>query len=206
MHEEVHMNLHLLTIFRLVILLILLLAPLPASAHKLNIFAWAGDKLIYGEAKFSVGRAAKEITGNVENSTSGAILLTTSTDEQGKFQFSPPEQATEKQLDLLITADAGDGHRAEWPLAAEEYVVASVPEEQPAESGIQQPVAAGMDETQIRRIVCEEVNRQLAPVRQSLAEKQERKIAPQDILGGIGCIIGLAGLVAWLRSRKQQKT
>ncbi|XOF34503.1 MAG: hypothetical protein ACL93V_04205 [Candidatus Electrothrix sp. YB6] len=206
------MNLRILTIFRPAILLVLLLAPLLASAHKMNVFAWAEDQLIYGEAKFSGGRGAKNITVTVEDAASGAVLLTTRTDGQGKFQFSPPAQTVEKQPDLLIIADAGDGHRAEWPLAAEEYLVASsAAADHPAKSstagsgGRTQPVTAGPDEAQIRRIVREEVNRQLAPVRQALAEEQQRKIAPQDILGGIGCIIGLAGLFAWLRSRKKQK-
>ncbi len=197
-----------MTIFRPVVLLMLLmgLLPLPASAHKMNVFAWAGDELIYGEAKFSGGRAAKDITIKVEDAQSGTGLLTTRTDGQGKFQFPPPEQAVRKQLDLLIIADAEDGHRAEWPLPAEEYLVASAEAEQSAASSDStRPVTAGLDEAQIRRIVQDEVNRQLAHVRQALAEERGRKIAPQDILGGIGCIIGLAGLFAWLRSRKQQQ-
>jgi nickel transport protein len=44
------------------------------------------------------------------------------------------------------------------------------------------------------------VARQVRPLREQLIAHQDR-IRLQDLLGGIGYILGLAGLVLWWRSR-----
>ncbi|MCI5137103.1 MAG: hypothetical protein D3922_01515, partial [Candidatus Electrothrix sp. AR1] len=64
---------------------------LPAQAHKMNVFSWAGDQQIYGEAFFSGGRKAKNVPVHVQNSETRTSLLTTQTDDEGKFQFTPPQ-------------------------------------------------------------------------------------------------------------------
>ncbi|MCI5224447.1 MAG: hypothetical protein D3924_17715 [Candidatus Electrothrix sp. AR4] len=179
--------------------LLISLRPLPAQAHKLNIFAWSDGKKIYGEAIFSGGRSAKNIQIKVRESKteSNEVLFQTQTDDQGKFRFVPPERAVKEQLDLLIVTDSGDGHRGEWPLTAAEYLLPSATADQ-LQTGL-------IDEQRVRRIVQEELSRELTPIKQALAERREKKIGPRDIAGGIGCIIGLAGLLSWLRARKKNE-
>ena len=177
---------------------------LPAHAHKLNVFSWTGDQQIYGEAFFNGGRKAKNITVAVQDVATHTSLLTTHTDDEGKFQFTPPQQAVQQKLDLLISADSGDGHRGEWLLTADEYLS---PSDAPSLSAPQKdrPATAGLDMETVREIVRQELNRELVPIKRHLAERNEKKVNPRDILGGIGCIIGLAGLLAWFQANKKRR-
>jgi nickel transport protein len=178
-------------------------AALPAHAHKLNVFSWAGDKQIYGEAFFNGGRKAKNITIQVQDAKSDALILTTQTDKEGKFQFSPPQQALQQKLDLRIIANSGDGHRGEWLLTADEYLV---PDSPPLAPAVEKSQAGEKVEIQtIRQIIRQELARELTPIKQQLAEGHENKARSRDIIGGIGWIIGLAGLLAWIQSNKKKK-
>jgi len=184
---------------------------LPAQAHKLNVFSWADDKEVYGEAFFSGGRKAKNVPVHVRDAESHTTLLTTQTDEEGKFQFVPPQQAVQQKSGLMITVETGDGHRGEWLLAADEYLsAASDPTgaEQPPgeESAAKESAVKSVDIEAVRAIVRQELNRELIPVKRHLAEGREKKAGLRDILGGIGCIIGLAGILAWFQSKKKKKT
>jgi len=176
---------------------------LPAQAHKMNVFSWAGDQQIYGEAFFSGGRKAKNITVHVQNSETQTTLLTTQTDEEGKFQFTPPQQAVQQKLDLLITVNTGDGHRGEWLLTADEYLS---PDDAPLSAPQKdQPTVEDFDMEAVRATVRQELDRELVPIKRELAEAREKKISPRDILGGVGCIVGLAGILAWFQSKKKKK-
>ncbi|MDU9048024.1 MAG: hypothetical protein Q3M30_04190 [Candidatus Electrothrix sp. Rat3] len=170
----------------------------------MSVFSWAGDQQIYGEAFFSGGRKVKNIPVHVQNNETQTTLLTTQTDDKGKFQFSPPQQAVQQKLDLLITVDSGDGHRGEWLLTADEYLLTDdAPLSAPQKD---RPTAEGFDVETVREIVRQELKRELVPIKRHLAEGSEKKVNPRDILGGVGCIIGLAGIFAWFQSKKKKKT
>lgn len=210
-----------------ILLFVILLLPLSAAAHKLNVFAWSSGNEIQGEVMLSGGRKAKQVKIILENAASHAVLLETDTDEQGKFRFPLPEQAVQDKPDLLVVANAGEGHRGEWLLKASEYAGVAAPASQSADQGdttapaaqeetaaessssadsgtVQQAAAA--DVQTLRQIVAEELNKGLTPVRQALAESSEHKPSIQDILGGIGWIVGMAGLAAWMQSRRKQQS
>jgi len=55
----------------------------------------------------------------------------------------------------------------------------------------------------LRRIISEELSKGLSPVRKALAESHDQEPTLRDILGGMGWIIGLAGMAAWAQSRRQ---
>ena len=190
--------------YRLVLLALVLFCVLPlsaAQAHKLNIFAWPSQDNIQGEAVFSGGRKAKNIKVTVQNAETHLVLLETISDQEGGFQFALPELAREEQVDLLIAAYAGEGHRGEWLVPAKEYLHAGT---SPTLSQ-QNRTNAPLDEQLIRQIAAEEMDKKLAPIRQTLAESRKRKPELRDILGGIGCIIGLAALVSWVLKKKPKK-
>lgn len=50
--------------------------------------------------------------------------------------------------------------------------------------------------------VAEEISRSPSPIRQSIAERLAPEPTLRDILGGIGCLFGLASLAAWAQSRR----
>ncbi|WPD24872.1 MAG: hypothetical protein SD837_09955 [Candidatus Electrothrix scaldis] len=188
-------------IFVVLICLFSLLTASPARAHKLNIFSWAEGDQIYGEAFFSGGRKAKNITIQVQNAQSDTVLLSVETDREGKFQFPPPQKAIEQKADLRIIANSGDGHRGEWLLTADEYLLPDASTNSPVVEANQ----GTLDVKTVREIVRQELTRELTPIKQQLAEAREKKVRPRDIVGGIGCIIGLAALFAWIQSNKKKK-
>ncbi|MCI5165612.1 MAG: hypothetical protein D3903_05835 [Candidatus Electrothrix sp. GM3_4] len=200
----------LLTVFLFAVLFSLSISSLPAEAHKLNVFCWTGDNQVYGEAFFSGGRKAKNVPVHVQDAESHAALLTTQTDKEGKFQFTPPQQAVQQELDLLVTVNTGDGHRGEWLLTADEYLLTGsvpAPTEQPSIKSATESVDMESEtvRTIARTIVRQELDRELVPIKRELAEAREKKVNPRDILGGIGCIIGLAALFGWIQSNKKKK-
>ncbi len=194
----------------LLVAVLFLLSSLPAQAHKLNVFCWTGEQQVYGEAFFSGGRKAKNVPVNVQDAKSLAALLTIQTDDKGTFQFTPSQQVVEQKLDLLITVETGDGHRGEWLLTVNEYLPAASDPTRTAQSPViksaQESAAESVDRATVRAIVRQELNRELVPIKRHLAEGREKKAGPRDILGGIGCIIGLAALLAWFQSKKKKKT
>ncbi|MCI5122457.1 MAG: hypothetical protein D3908_14955, partial [Candidatus Electrothrix sp. AUS4] len=154
-------------IFVFIIGLFSLLITSPVNAHKLNIFSWAGDNQIYGEAFFSGGRKAKNITIQIQDAKSDALLLSTQTDEEGKFQFAPPKEAIKQKADLRIVANSGDGHRGEWLLTADEYLLSEASASSTGEKSQAKEDASDGENVRetVREIVRQELARELAPIR-----------------------------------------
>ncbi|MCW5211834.1 hypothetical protein VU04_02865 [Desulfobulbus sp. TB] len=199
------------TVFFTVLSVLSLSFTQQAEAHKLNIFCWTSDQQIYGETFFSGGRKAKNVSVHVQDAKSLSQLLTTTTDQKGRFQFVPPQQAIAQKLDLLISVNTGDGHRGEWFLAAGEYLLAtseasasSAPSEvSNAASSLQATEQLHIDMESMRAIIQQEVDKKLLPVKRKLAEAQREKPSVQNILVGISCIIGLTGILAWFQEKKK---
>jgi nickel transport protein len=196
-----------------------------ALAHKVRVFAYEESGAIVGETAFSGGRPAKEAEILVRDAAAGALLTTTRTDEKGAFRFQIPEQARRDHLALRIIVNAGEGHRGEWVLAADEYLPAVdeglVPPDSKsisgtgtveiADNGSDHPgkaakQAVSMDETVLRRVVEEAVEKKLGPVKHMLAAAMDHGPRLQDILGGIGYLIGIAGIVAYFKSKSSRNT
>ncbi len=207
---------------------LLLVPAFSAQAHKINIFAWPEGSTLLGEVKFNGGRLAKNVTIEVQNATDNAVLATTVCDEKGEFRVPLPDQVVRARPDLLLVANAGEGHRGEWLLKAAEYAPAgdavaapAAAKSEPAQAQTepaaptsqtaQQAAApsssfsAAVNEALLRRVVAEEVSKGLSPVRKALAESQNQEPTLRDILGGIGWIVGLAGIAAWGQSRRSKK-
>lgn len=193
---------------KLILLLVLLLLPCTASAHKIRVFAYAEGDLVKGEASFNGGKSARNIEILVTDNTTAKTILTVKTDESGEFSFPISAAMKEAQLDMLIIANAGEGHRNDWLLQAADYlpdVAAAHIDKQPIEktqSTTPTTGPTGVDEKTLKRIVDQSVAEQLGPIKRLLIERNEKKVSLQDIIGGIGYIIGLAGLAALMKSKK----
>lgn len=184
-----------------------------AYCHKIRVFAYSEGDTIIGEASLSGGKKARETSIIVTDKASGRQLLTTKTDSSGQFAFPVPEEARNSRMALLIIADAGEGHRNHWLLEAADYLPdaentsttvnpdagKSTP---PPVAQVLTPPTASFDEERLRRIIEESVASQLGPIKRQLAEASEKRITLQDILGGLGYIIGLAGTAAFIKSQK----
>jgi nickel transport protein len=191
-----------------------------SQAHKVRIFAWAEGNTIHGETSFSGSRKPKNAEIQVLDQANQEVLLTTKTDGQGKFSFTVPPKAAAQHLDLLLVVNSGEGHRGQWPLPAAEYLAdqagqAETPKTSLPAAGKKRPDTVNIspltmvqapvptDEETLRKIIDRELEKKLAPIKEMLARNSEHKVTLRDILGGIGYILGLAGMAAWAGSRKR---
>ena len=197
-----------LTIFQLLFIIVLIPAMCRSSlAHKIRIFAWQDGGNIVTESKFSKGRPAQNVTISIFERETGQNLLSGTTDTEGLFSFPIPRTGS-KELKIIV--DGGDGHKNSWNFtledtspretkATKQLPTQTIPEEA-AEKTLQTLTAS-----ELTRIIETTLDKKLAPIRRTLAENSEKGPTLSDILGGIGYILGLAGIAAYMQSLKNKE-
>ncbi len=200
-------------VFSLLVLLVAL-GVSPVEAHKVRIFAYCEGDTIMGETAFSGGRTPKNAEITVTDAASGKTITTCRTNDHGEFSFPVPARARDQRLDLKLILHAGEGHRGEWLLKAEDYLDegngdsetrATPPEKAATESPApteKTETVKNLDEQQISRLIEQALDRKLGPIKRLLLENQDRGPTVQDIIGGIGWLIGLAGIAAYFKAKK----
>jgi nickel transport protein len=187
----------------------------PAFAHRVTIFAWVEGNTVHTESKFSGGKRVNEGTVNVYNSA-GTIIQSGKTNENGEYSFTAKEKG-----DLKIVIEAGMGHRGEWQMSEKDFAAPSdapmdaapIPEET---AGTNQqpnmdhgksssaPVSPNsISAIQLEAIVEKAVEKKIAPLMAALAEAQDKEPSIRDIMGGIGYILGLMGIAAFVRYKRK---
>ncbi|RTZ99154.1 MAG: hypothetical protein DSY90_01890 [Deltaproteobacteria bacterium] len=180
--------------------------PTPCLAHRVTIFAWVDGDTVYTQSRFSGGRAAKNGDITVFDA-GGKQLLTGKTDAAGEFSFKLPSRKG-----LRIVLNAGMGHRNEWVLSADDLDRTSgggTAEKRPAGTRpapplIRVPASTALTREDIQSIVDESLDKRLKPMMKLIAELRNDSPSVSDILGGIGYIIGLVGLAAYIQNRKRR--
>ncbi len=198
--------------FRYCLLLVcLLFLPLQAQAHKIHVFAWVSGNTITVESNFSRNRPLLNGKVTVLDNTTQTILLQGTGDEQGIFTFPVPPRAKETAIDLLIVVSGGEGHQSSWLIPAAEYLSDSppaVPDTHPPTSSTGQTTTpsaeTALENAELKQMLQKLLEQELAPIRRSLAMAENKPPGFRDIMGGIGYLVGLAGLIAWLRNRPQK--
>jgi nickel transport protein len=185
-----------------VVLGVLLLASSPAHAHKLKVFATTVGAQIDGRAYFVGGGPAKGANVTIET-PSGRHLATLHTDTDGKFEFS-----ASTRVDHVIAIDAGDGHFARCVIPADELpqsLPTSALDSAHLDPPEPPPVPAANEMSpsgeSLEDVVAQAVASQVRPLREQLNDYEDQ-VRLHDVLGGIGYIAGIAGLAAWIRSRR----
>lgn len=189
-------------------LVLLIFLSSAALAHKVNLFAYAEDGMVYTESYFSDGRKVMNSTVEVFDAKKNKLLLTGKTDKNGEFSFKIP-QAT----GLRIVLTASMGHKNEYLLSKDEVKDAlgmvkasdkSLPESMGKEKKETSPKSmTQIYDNQLEAIVEQVVEKKTAPIMRKLIkiEKQIQKPSLQEILGGIGYILGLMGIGIYLKHR-----
>lgn len=179
-------------------------ATTTAWCHGISVFAWLEGERVIVESKFSGGKRPMGATVRVFD-PEGKELLTGVTDAHGGWSFDLPQRTA-----LKIVLEAGMGHRGEWTLSAAEVGATSsaAPAKDQTHSHIaaQSGEASSLDPTaqsfeeRMQKIVAAE----LATVSSRLARLEERLDGPhlQDIIGGLGYILGLVGIGAYAQARR----
>lgn len=183
----------------LALLLLVGASPVTADAHGITLFAWVDGDTVVARGKFNGGRPP---VGSpiVVYDLAGRRLLEGTTDARGEFAFTPP-----KRDGLKIVLRAGSGHEAEWTLAPADFepLPQGAPAATPGAAAITTPPAAALDAAQVEAIVERVVARRLAPVMRQLADSRADGPTLQDVVGGLGYILGLVGLAAYFRYRRR---
>lgn len=159
-------------------MLILLLLSVNVLAHNLRLFASQQGLSVSGETYFAGAGAAANTAIYLEQG--GERLLSLSSDNQGQFTLELP-----KAGHYELIADAGQGHQVSWPLESSAAV---------------SPSSSANTKSEI---VPAELGQQLRDLRRDIERlRTERRL--QDLIGGLGYILGLAGLAAWLLARRKK--
>jgi len=186
-----------------------------AFAHKVIIFAWVEGDTVYTQSKFSGGKKAKGANVLVYDSKD-ALLLEGKTDNNGEFSFKTPKKA-----DLKIVLNAGMGHMNKWDISADEFMQESLqtgtdnlPTDtsakiagEPANIKTIEPALdeyAQITKKQLQKIIDVSLDNKLRPVIKMLLDMQNKGSQINEVIGGIGYIIGLAGIAAYFSNRKKK--
>ncbi|EKV27124.1 hypothetical protein C882_2053 [Caenispirillum salinarum AK4] len=192
----------------LAILLLALTAAPSAWAHKIKLFATVEGTTITGTVYVPGGGrvSGAEVTAAGPD---GAALGTAVTDAEGRFSL----EAT-RRVDHLLEVDTGDGHRATFRVTAAQLPptlpgpkgapasakAAPAAETQPA----QDTAAPAMSEAALEAVVARAVAAQVNPLREQMAAREDR-LRLQDVLGGLGWIMGVTGIGFFLLARRERK-
>jgi len=192
-----------------------------AFAHKVSIFAYSEGSIIYTESYFPDGSPV--INGEIQvYDSNNKLILNGKTDNKGIYNFKAP-----KIDDLKIVLLASMGHRAEFVLKKEEIATADTEDgnvnnvsiSKSQIGGISVQNKTGVNKTsenvalstgnvtadEIRKIVSEEVAKELKPIARGIAKLEENKPGPTEIIGGIGYIIGLIGITMFFLAKKRDE-
>ncbi len=203
------------------VLAVVLGSAASAAAHQLYVFANAEGRTIHGEAYFRGRVPAQDLPVRIYD-PAGRELGQTQTDEKGEFTFEAREQC-----DHRFVVETGDGHRAEYVVPASELAGAEPraalpgseqtsegPAAPEATAGAGEPAGTDQQAEQARSSPAEPVplaariealQSQVGALRQDL-QQYEQTMRLRDVLGGIGYIVGLAGVAFYfLGMRRKQR-
>jgi nickel transport protein len=158
------------------------LFPRAADAHGIDLHVHVAGDSIRGRALFVGGGPVSGANVTVY-APSGSRLGSAKTDDEGAFTFIPREA-----VDHRIWVDAGGGHGTQYVVKAAELP-----------GSVTRPAADG------RRATDGDLERAIAAAVDPLHKKIDRlqsSIRLQDILGGIGYIVGLTGLWFYCKARR----
>lgn len=153
-----------------------------AHAHALKVFAYPESEQIVGRAYFVSGAPLAEGKVFVEQPSGTRVDLFT--DESGEFALPALEPGRYR-----IVADTGEGH------SAERWVEVSPP---PSNS----PQARRVDAEHFNAMIRDAIAQEIRPLRIAVDE-YHNEVRFGDVIGGIGFIVGIAGLLALWRGRRQ---
>lgn len=201
-----------------------------AFAHRVNIFAWAEGTTIYTESFFSSGNKAQNSAVTATDKKTGKVIAKGITNSNGEWSFPLSDDAIKSKDPIVVTLDAGQGHASSWTLQAEDFADATTEQpastkaitsstdtktqtsaqktEQPSEQNTATPAATvTLTKTELDTLIRTAVRQELTPIKAQVAKLNAQILQPEtnmrDIFGGIGYILGLLGLAAFMQYRKK---
>lgn len=181
----------------------------PAAAHRLKLFVTVEGPTLSGYG-FFIGGGRPQGVAWVVRDRSGAEVHRGTTDDGGGFAWTAP-----KPDDYVVALDTGDGHFAEETIAADRFS-AEAPAATPAVGAAPRVTAstpalacpATLDPAALAAMVEAAAERAVARQLRPLVEAQtlaEGRLRLNDVVGGVGMIVGLAGLALWGMARRRER-
>jgi len=185
------------------ILLIMFFFPLHVLAHKVNIYAYTGDGMVHSESYFADGSRCRNCIVEVFDKITGKRLNEGKTDENGRFSFKAPLADS-----LKLVLKAGAGHQAVYYLSLGGKETPIKPKEDKASSAVNPPTISReqcLSPSEVEAVVNKAVEAKIQPLMNRLETIQENtdKAGLREIIGGIGYILGIMGIIMYLKSRKK---
>lgn len=178
-------------------LLLSLTAFSPAEAHRLRVFATVEKGEVSGYAYFVGGARARGASVVFRDQTDGE-LHRMSAGGDGAFRWRPDPPQT-----IKIVVDAGEGHVGTLVIDRSRFMGARAQTEQDAdEATLADASLSPLSRDLIEKTVDEAVARHTRPLLEKF-EAMETRTRFNDIMGGIGMIIGMAGAALWALSRRK---
>lgn len=175
----------------------------PVFAHRVILFGWVEGDRVMTQSKFSSNRVVKGGDITVFD-MGGNPLLKGKTDDKGEFSFQIPGRES-----LKIVLFGGASHRAEWVIPESELVSASETHQHVADGSAPDPgaevIKGRCSEKEIEVVVEKVMDRKLRPVLKYIAESRQHAVSLSDVIGGFGYIMGLVGLVTYLKYRPKKR-
>ena len=196
-------------LFPILFLLCVLITSAPALAHHLSVFAYLSGRDIVVQASFGHNRPV--VGGEVSVKTgSGKLLFQGKTDGRGMLRFPRPQLSPDDTV--KITVNSGPGHQGSWTMTTADLGNGTAATKIPADSNsaIQpashsSPMTLSKEEQRyLSRLVSEAVAREIEPLKAMMARQMESGPSLQNIIGGIGWLVGLGGLAAAWASRNKR--
>ncbi len=196
----------------LALLVAALAAPRAARGHRLKLWAHAAEgATIAGQAYFSPGGGAAKGLAVEVLGPGGETLGRVETDEAGDFTFT-----AQHLCDHTFVAETPDGHRAEATVVAS-ALPADLPLLPGADAAKQPPRSPSSDtpvegsegpngppgDPELARLVDAAVARHVEPLRRGIRNYEDR-VRLHEVLGGVGYIVGLAGLALYFKARRRR--
>jgi len=182
---------------------IVLLFPIPASAHKISIFAWVEGNMVHTQSRFMGNRIPE--TARIEVlDADGKQLLKGNLDAEGRFSFAAPYKGN---LEIILHASAG--HRATWRLEADDFDMDSAATAEghghshPLDTANQESGREVLTEEKVVEMITALLRKEIDPLKKMMADPSRVDPSFRDIIGGIGYIFGLVGVAAYVRSRRK---
>jgi nickel transport protein len=190
----------------------------PAWGHGVNVFAYVDGQKIFVEGYFSGKSKAVDSVVEVFDAQ-GNKLHEGKTNNNGVYSFKVLEVVPVRG-DLRIVLKAGPEHQAEFRLPAADLpaypkrkaaVVETQKEPQSQDMNLSESrtAEASYDQVLLKRLVEEAVDGKIQPLATMLSQQQkllmelnEKRLSLTEIVGGIGWILGIVGVAAYLMSRR----
>ena len=177
--------------------LLALAALSPAHAHRLRVFATVEQGQINGYAYFVGGARAKGASVVFRDGAKRELHRTTA-DANGAFSWRPDRPQT-----IRIVVDAGEGHVGTLVINQSRFTGGRAEAEPETEA---QQITVGAftadQRESIETLVDAAVARHTRPLMEAF-EAMETRTRFNDIMGGMGMIIGVAGAAMWAMSRRK---